>query len=244
MNHAEKSGCKTGTQQWYRRFDSKYFAPYVDDPKREGMYEMELARIEQFKRGGRILDVGCGLGKFLARFDSQRWDRYGVDVSELAVQSARTLGIKVNDIEHAYDYPEEYFDVIVLRGSLQLIPNPFEILQQCIRLLAPSGYLILLATPNSNSPYYSRFKTLPILSPHLNFLIPSDLMMKNALENMGLKICRVHYPYIDGPYASPIKDHLFFVLSFFGIVRRFAFWRSVMEIYAQKPQCAERGDSK
>ena len=244
MSNEEKSESEAGKDHWYSKFDSTYFAPYADDPKRQRMYELERARVEQLKQGGRILDVGCGLGKFLVRFDPQKWDRYGVDVSDLAIQSARALGIKVNDVNRAYDYPDEYFDVIVLRGSLQLIPTPFETLRHCIRLLAPGGYLILLATPNSNSPYYWRFKTLPILSPHLNFLIPSDLMMKNALKNMGLTIRQVHYPYIDGPYASPIQDHLLFLFSFLGIKRKFPFWRSVMEMYAQKRGRAAQVDSE
>lgn len=244
MSHKAESRAEAGKNHWYSKFDSTYFAPYADDPKRQKMYELERGRVEQFKQGGRILDVGCGLGKFLARFDPSKWDRYGVDVSDLAIQSARALGIKVNDVDRAYDYPDEYFDVIVLRGSLQLIPTPFETLQKCIRLLSPGGYLIFLATPNSNSPYYWRFKTLPILSPHLNFLIPSDLMMKNALKNMGLVIRQAHYPYIDGPYASPIRDHLLFLCSFIGIKRKFPFWRSVMEIYAQKPNQLTQGASE
>jgi len=236
MSHDDESKLDLKNEDWYGKFDSQYFAPYSDDPKRQRMYEMERGRIEEYKQGGRILDVGCGLGKFLAGFDPLKWDRYGVDVSDLAIQSARALGISVNQIQSAYDYPDEYFDVIVFRGSLQLIPTPFETLQKCIRLLSPGGYLILLATPNSNSPYYRRFKTLPILSPHLNFLIPSDLMMKNALKNMGLNVRRAHYPYLDGAYASPLRDHLLFLLSFIGIKRSFPFWRSVMEIYAQKPE--------
>jgi 2-polyprenyl-3-methyl-5-hydroxy-6-metoxy-1,4-benzoquinol methylase len=239
MSNKNISGSESEKDHWYSKFDSTYFAPYIDNPERQKMYEMERTRVEAFKEGGRILDVGCGLGKFLAQFDPQKWDRYGVDVSDIAIQSARMLGIKVNDVDRSYDYPDEYFDVIVLRGSLQLIPTPFIILKKCIQLLSPGGYLIFLSTPNSNSPYYWRFKTLPILSPHLNFLIPSDLMMTNALKNMGLTISRTHYPYIDGPYASPLRDHLFFLLSFVGFKRKFPFWKSVMEIYAQKPVISE-----
>jgi hypothetical protein len=123
----------------------------------------------------------------------------------------------------------------VFRGSLQLIPTPFSVIETCIRLLAPGGYLIFLSTPNSNSLYYRRFKTLPFLTPHLNFLIPSDIMIKDALQNFGLEVVKIHYPYLEGPYARPLRDHFLYFLSFFGIRSKFPFWRSAMEIFARKP---------
>ena len=218
-----------------RRYDEAYFSAYRDDPKRVAMYQAERGRIEGFKTGGRIMDVGCGLGLFMGNFAPERWQRFGVDVSELAIKAARARGIQVKDFNQAYDYPEGYFDVIVFRGSLQLIPTPFSVIQTCIRLLAPGGYLVFLSTPNSNSPYYRRFKTLPFLTPHGNFLIPSDVMMRDILRNFGLEVVQYVYPYWKGPYARPLRDHLFYLLSFFGVKRKFPFWRSSMEIYARKP---------
>jgi SAM-dependent methyltransferase len=218
-----------------RRYDESYFALYRDDPDLREMYRAERERIEQLKSSGRILDVGCGLGGFLAQFPPGQWERYGVDVAEIAIREARSRGILVKDFEHAYDYPDEYFEVVVLRGSLQLIPTPFAVLQECVRLLSPGGVLALLATPNSNSPYYKRFGTLPVLTPRGNFLIPSDIMMRDTLGNLGLEIVRIHYPYLDTPYARPFRDHLYYILSFLGLRRRFAFWRSAMEVYARKP---------
>lgn len=231
---AQQPASDVGDQQ-RRRYDETYFAMYREDPARAHMYGAEWARIERFATGGRILDVGCGLGIFLCHNPSARWDRYGVDVSELAIREARARGIKVKDFDRAYDYPDGFFDVIVFRGSLQLIPTPFAVLQTCLRLLAPGGYLVLLATPNSNSPYYRRFKTLPFLTPHANFLIPSDIMMRDSLRNFGLEVVEIHYPYLGTPYARPLRDLGLYLLSFFGLRRKFAFWRSSMEVYARKP---------
>jgi SAM-dependent methyltransferase len=235
MNTHQPRTSSSVEQQQQRRYDESYFALYRDDPNRLAMYRAERSRIEKLKPAGRILDVGCGLGGFLAQFPPDRWERYGVDVAEIAIREARARGIRVNDFDRAYDYPDEFFDVIVLRGSLQLIPTPFAVLQECIRLLAPGGVLALLSTPNSNSPYYRRFGTLPFLTPHANFLIPSDIMMRDALRNFGLDLVEIRYPYLDTPYARPLRDHLYYLLSFFGVKRKFAFWRSAMEVYARKP---------
>jgi 2-polyprenyl-3-methyl-5-hydroxy-6-metoxy-1,4-benzoquinol methylase len=236
MNESKKSENNLRLIEEKRRsqFGESYFSVYHEDPKRLQMYKAECARIERLKPSGRILDVGCGIGLFLSQFSSDRWERYGTDISELAINESRLKGIKVKDYNNAYDYPEKYFDVIVFRGSLQHIPEPFSVIIKCIHLLTPGGYLIFLATPNSNSPYYRRFKTLPILTPHLNILIPSDIMMRNALQNFGLEVIEIRYPYLRSPYARPIRDHFLFFLSFFGIKFKFPFWRSVMEIYARK----------
>lgn len=222
-------------EQGAAKFNESYFSVYREDPKRMAMYKAERGRIERIKPSGRILDVGCGLGLFLSEFSSERWDRFGADISKLAISEARSRGIQVNDYSNAYDYPDGSFDVIVFRGSLQLIPTPFAVIETCIRLLAAGGLMAFLSTPNSNSPYYRRFKTLPFLTPHLNFLIPSDIMMRNALQNFGLEIVEIRYPYLEGPYARPWRDHLLYLLSFLGVKSKFPFWRSSMEIYARKP---------
>jgi SAM-dependent methyltransferase len=237
---AEPATAPSARERQAQRYDQKYFDAYRGDAKRLLMYRAERDRIERLQPSGRILDVGCGLGLFLSEFSPRKWERHGVDVSPHAVDEARRRGLHVNDPERAYDYPPSTFDVIVFRGSLQLLPTPFATIETCIRLLAPGGYLVLLATPNSNSPYYRRFKTLPFLTPSGNFLIPSDLMMRYALQNFGLDVVDVRYPYLDTPYARPLHDHLFYLLSFVGIRRKFAFWRSSMEIYARKPDAPAR----
>jgi len=178
-----------------RFFGSDYFTVYGNDPNRLQMYLAERARIESYKPSGRILDIGCGIGAFLDEFPKDKWDRYGVDISQHAIDKARERGIRVNDIEHSYEYPPEYFDVIVFRGSLQHLPCPFKTIQDCIMLMAPGALMVFLATPNTNSPYFRRFGTLPILTPNINILQPSDVMMRHALQNLGLEVLDIRFPY-------------------------------------------------
>lgn len=214
-------------------FDAGYFSVYGNDPKRAFMYRMERDRILKLKPSGRILDIGCGIGAFLNEFPDADWHKFGVDVSEHAVEIARSAGIKIKMGEAAYDYEDGFFDVIVMRGSLQHLPDPFQTIARCKELLKPEGLLVFLSIPNTNSPYFRRFRTLPILTETLNILQPSDTMMVNALQNMGFRVLNVRYPYIETPYANVIMDHVLFLLSYLGVRRNFAFWKSAMEIYAQ-----------
>lgn len=214
-----------------------YFQMYTKDPQRELAYSIESRRIQEMKpEGGAILDVGCGLGLFLEQFDDKRWQKFGVDISDFAVQQARKRGITVKDYAQSYDYPDETFDVIVFRGTIQHLDTPFAVMKKCTALLKRNGLMAFLVTPNANSIYYKFFNTLPFLHPEYNFYIPSDLTLTNTLKNLGLKICKVLYPYLGTPYARPLRDHLYFVLRCLGVPVKFAFWRNVMEVYAVKPE--------
>ena len=215
-------------------FDENYFSVYGNDPKREIMYRSEHDRIMKVKSSGKILDVGCGIGAFLEHFSSDNWQKFGVEVSLHASETARAKGISIQSGDKSYDYPPNFFDVIVMRGSLQHLPDPFVTIAKCNDLLSSGGFLIFLATPNTNSPYFWRYKTLPTLTESLNFLQPSDIMIKNVLKNIGFENITVRYPYLDTPYANVLLDHIMFFFSFFGIHRKFAFWKSMMEIYARK----------
>ena len=44
------------------------------------------AFLERFRREGRVLDVGCGLGLFLLALDPARWERFGLEVMPAAHQ--------------------------------------------------------------------------------------------------------------------------------------------------------------
>ncbi len=216
-------------------YGDAYFQAYRDDPKREASYRIDRDHILSFKKGGRILDVGCGLGKFLELFDPGQWERCGVDISDVAVQEARKRGIRVQEYEHGYDYPEESFDVVVFRGTIQHLDTPFEAIQRCVSLLKPGGLMVFLSTPNAAGICYRLFGTLPFLDPRLNFWIPSDATLKNVLVNFRMEVLETRYPYLETPYARPVRDHLGFLARCFGFPVKFSFWGNLIEVYARKP---------
>lgn len=215
-----------------RLYGEEYFADRCDggDRNRTLSYYQEFSHIITYVSGGNVLDVGCGMGNFLSLF-GQEWRKFGIEVSEYASEKAKERGVELI----SYDGKEAFFDLIVMRGVIQHMDTPLIALKSCLRMLRPGGYIVFLATPNTNSPYYKCFGTLPMLDPERNFLLPSDLMLTQILKNYGMLIEEVHYPYLSSPYSHPIRDHLKFLLKMMGINVHFPFWKNVMEIYARKP---------
>jgi SAM-dependent methyltransferase len=213
-------------------YGSEYFAQRShDDPRRAIMGEQEFKRVitRTGLDGGVALDIGCGLGEFLERFPTARWQRFGIEVSAYARGVCEAKAI-------SFELPEGdgWCDLIVLRGSLQHLDRPIETLARAHDWLRPGGWLVILATPNAGGPVYRLFQELPALAPTLNFVVFSDKELRQCLHNLDFEAVEIVYPYLETPYASPVKDITRFALRLFGVRRPFAFWRNMMECYARR----------
>ncbi|RIH84528.1 Ubiquinone biosynthesis O-methyltransferase [Calidithermus terrae] len=103
------------------------------------------------QKGGRLLDVGCGSGDFMARMRDLGWQVAGVEPDPTAAQLAQQRGLEVHQgtLEEA-GLAEESFDVVTLNHVIEHLPDPISVLQTCRRLLREGGKIVI-ATPNSRS---------------------------------------------------------------------------------------------
>ena len=107
--------------------------------------------IKSVKPSGRLLDIGCGYGYFLAACREAGYDAEGTDVSEWAAQhAAENLNIsvavgKINDIH--YDF--KCFDIITMWHFLEHSPDPHLVLRKVRTWLKPDGILVV-DVPNYN----------------------------------------------------------------------------------------------
>ncbi|PJE81445.1 hypothetical protein COU58_02500 [Candidatus Pacearchaeota archaeon CG10_big_fil_rev_8_21_14_0_10_32_42] len=198
---------------------------------RKLMYIQELGRISKLRnlaRGGRILDIGCGQGEFLELFNSE-WEKWGIEINPISKKVCLSKHILINKT-----LKNNFFDIIIFRGTIQHIPNPFEWIKKSYHLLKKGGMIIFLATPNTESVYYRLFKELPMLDEKYNFLLPSEKILRQTLKNFGYRDIKFYFPYRETPYARR-DDLLKFVLKFFGFRKlNFAFPRNILECYALK----------
>ncbi len=124
------------------------------------------------------------------------------------------------------------FDLIVFRGVLQHLDNPFGDLREAKWALAPEGMLAILAQPDADSLCYRLFRELPALDAPRNWWIPGEKELVNVLHKLGFCRMEILHPYWGGPYARPLHDFTSFALRLLGIKRKFAFPGNMMEVYA------------
>jgi len=142
---------------------------------------------------GRLLDFGCGAGRFLARMHRQGWQVTGVDASATAVRRVRNeLGLRglVGTLPHA-DLEPSSFEVITMWHSLEHVHWPLEVLGEAHRLLAPGGKLFI-AVPNIDSLPFRWFGSEWYgldLPRHLTHFAPWTLHL--MLERAGFRVGRI-----------------------------------------------------
>ncbi len=102
--------------------------------------------VERYIRSGRLLDAGCGDGKFLWALDPGRWEAVGVDTHRptLSLVRARIPGLHLveGDLNSA-ELAEGGFDVLTLWHVFEHLTDPAVTLRRVHRLLGPGGWLFI-----------------------------------------------------------------------------------------------------
>jgi len=202
------------------------------DEKRLASFVLEKAFLQRHVNlRGVVCDVGCSTGEFLTTIE---WlgDKYGLEVNAKAARMAQDSGIR---FDKSILTETAFFDVVIFRGTIQHLFQPFWYIAKAFDALQPGGFIVFLATPNANSVVYKLFNTLPALEPERNFYVPSDVTLTDVLRVTGFDVVEIEYPYLSSPYARPVRDHLAFLTSL--VLRRrprHAFWRSMMNVIARR----------
>jgi SAM-dependent methyltransferase len=108
-------------------------------------------RDPHFESPGRLLDLGCGAGRFLHEMRDKGWDAYGVEISSLAAELGRKkagLNIFTGTLQQA-GFPSGFFDYVRANHSFEHISCPSETLEEIRRIMRPGGRL-LIGVPNAD----------------------------------------------------------------------------------------------
>jgi len=182
-------------------FNQNYLKNTNDFKLRKIQYKLDKKIIVKYykdKETNKILDYGCGNGAFLKLFKSKK---IGFEFNEDAKVDSSIKRISLKKVFN------EKYDLIIMRGVIEHIPNFNEVIKKLSKCLKKNGLFYITATPNSNNlTFFLSSKDFNQNHPghlfHFNNVNLSLFFLKNNLLNIVMK-----YEYLDTPYANLNKDY-------------------------------------
>jgi 2-polyprenyl-3-methyl-5-hydroxy-6-metoxy-1,4-benzoquinol methylase len=214
---------------------------YEDAPENPlvQLYERWLDRLEQLRAPGRLLDVGCGTGLFLAVARRRGWEPFGVDECREAIAHAREH-FELPVWEGAFSdlgLEGKAFDAITMWDIVEHARDPVALLRTVRGRLAPGG-VVGLSTPNQRSildvvagalyRLTAGRLTAPLekfyIEQHFLYFTPETL--EAALARAGLRLVRLERELTDlrrlalSPPKRWLLEALFFTARRTGLENR------------------------
>ena len=142
---------------------------------------------------GRLLDIGAGAGAFVA-MASDRFDAFGLELSEAAVKEAEKRGINViqGDVMSG-ETNLGRFDVITLWDVIASIQDGRGLIRRCATLMEPEGVLVLTVPMVDSMARRLSGRYWPLWIPPVNLNWFSGRSIRLLLEQEGFRVeeCRL-----------------------------------------------------
>jgi SAM-dependent methyltransferase len=134
-----------GGEEFYEQLQAhgpEYYAPNRPEAARNARFAVEHGYQT-------ILDVGCGVGFALDTAKHAGLKTYGLELSRTAAAAAAQRGHTIFPVLLGDLAPEWQgkFDLISLNQVLEHVPDPIDLVRQCLRFLSPHG-AIAIAVPS------------------------------------------------------------------------------------------------
>ena len=196
---------------FYEELQAKFANDYYHDWK----FENQVA-FEAIKPGDKILDIGCGEGKFLQKALEQSKSVYGIELNAKAAGVAVSKGLDVcaETIEvHAINHIG-YYDMVCLFQVLEHIFDVRAFIESALTVLKKGGKLVI-GVPN-NEPYfngYDKYCTLNLPPHHMGMWNIS--VFRKIATLFDIRILKVQYEkgggvfpraYLHAKYMNGIKS--------------------------------------
>lgn len=203
---------------------------YVPAPPRGGALVGTLHRVNNAIRlrelaeldTGRLLDVGCGKGRFLAAARDAGWDAVGIEFAHASAEAARANGVEVHESDFLEVSMPGDFDAVTMWHVLEHLPDPAAAVARAADLVRPGGRVVI-SVPNIDSLQAriggdSWFHL--DLPRHLFHFGPGSLTA--LVERAGLRVVRIGHFYPEMEVVGLIQTMLNRAGLEDGLLYRFA----------------------
>jgi 2-polyprenyl-6-hydroxyphenyl methylase/3-demethylubiquinone-9 3-methyltransferase len=116
--------------------------------------------LAEARPGERVLDLGCGAGRFVAALRDAGADPVGVEIAEAALERARAVapGADLRLLEQDGSIPLEHgaVDLVWCSEVLEHVADGAHLLQEARRVLRPGGRILVTV------PFHGRVKAAVI----------------------------------------------------------------------------------
>jgi len=231
-----------GLNEYYKNYiDRRRINNDVKMAQRAEQYALDVALIKRFVSEGKIVDVGCNGGFFLDAMGNS-FERYGTEVDESAVEFCRSkfVDFGCNILHGSLDKASmsaESFDLVVMRGVIEHVPSPVEVLDEVARILKPGGYLYICATPNVESFAAELYRQdWSLFHPVQHLWHFSARSIASLCLRYEMELVWEEYPYIGTPYENARRDVVLVADRLAGKFGEISppFWGSMMSLVLRK----------
>lgn len=140
-----------------------------------------------YRSGGRILDIGCGSGVYLAFMKQLGWEVAGIEIDPVAAEIAKThfsVPVHVGSLEDA-PFPEASFDAVTMSHVIEHVEDPVAFVRRATYYLKPGGWLVVI-TPNAASLGVRVFgRDWYAFQPPQHFLLFTPKSLKNCIKRVN-----------------------------------------------------------
>lgn len=196
---------------------------YVDSAQARAIQAKKFLKIiSNYKKKGKLLDVGAGCGILLSKAKEFNFEAIGIEPSVYLSNEAKKNGLTVyNDVfppKLSSEFPINSYDVIVMSDIIEHVPEPLEVLKKAYEILKPDG-LLFMTTPDKNSlpARILQHRWWHFRLAHIGYFSKSNLIL--ALEKTNFKILKIGRPSWDFEY-SYLRERLSVYLPFFKFLKK------------------------
>ncbi len=182
-------------------------------------------------KGKKYLDIGTGLGIFIAIHHQLGYEVFGTELDADALSFIQKNFPQANlfqgDLLEA-SYTAEQFDVVQLHHVIEHILDPHSYMQCIHKILKPGGSLII-GTPDIGAPAYQLFRRLNLLTQKVPLIVDglehtiifNQKNLRKLTEDYGFELVQQYGEALGDNFSNIFRSNLSFKKKIARFVQTF-----------------------